>query len=181
MGHTAPSCGESEATVSIDARLIIESRFADNTFTLPLFVGICRSSNEVILADENSNLYEGMSSNFAIIDKDNRLITAPNSVVLMGTIMEVVKIVAAELGLTVVEELPTLQTLASCRGAFITSTSRLLLPIGLIITPDGSEVRFERSSPPPAGEGESADATMHMLQLGVLQKIIERSTDIIIV
>ena len=74
--------------------------------------------------------------------------------------MKVVKTVAAEkLHMTVCEECPNLYQLSSYRHAFVTSTSRLVLPISKIILSDGSFVNFAtpslcRSSPPLVDGGD---------------------------
>lgn len=81
-------------------------------------------SNEVILMDEAGRLYEGLSSNFFVIRPDNSIQTAPLASVLPGTIMK--RILTEE---TVVFEYPLVGEAGEWLGAFITSTSRLILPI----------------------------------------------------
>jgi branched-subunit amino acid aminotransferase/4-amino-4-deoxychorismate lyase len=84
--------------------------------------------NEVLLVD-NGLVYEGLSSNFAVITDKGTLQTAPNTLVLAGTVMAMIKEVAAELGIGIEEDCPDIKGVGSWRAAFITSTSRLLLPI----------------------------------------------------
>jgi branched-subunit amino acid aminotransferase/4-amino-4-deoxychorismate lyase len=135
----------------------------------------CRTSNEVILADDRKYLFEGLSSNFAIIDKDGRLVTAPTTDVLLGTVMEVAKLAAADMGIAVIEEFPKLEDLASCQGAFITSTSRMLLPIEIVNLPDGSEVKYNLNC--EVTNGEDTILVLN-LQRQTMQKLIERASDI---
>jgi branched-subunit amino acid aminotransferase/4-amino-4-deoxychorismate lyase len=109
------------------------------------------------MCDRDGNLYEGLSSNFAAIDMQNRLVTASNKHVLCGTIMEVAKHVAKHaLAMPVVDVFPSIEGLCSgqYRYAFITSTSRLVLPINTIHLPDGSQVHL---NPPTLTDGEGAD------------------------
>lgn len=104
-------------------------------------------SNEVILADLKGNLYEGLSSNFALITSGNKgcvsLMTAPDATVLSGTIMKVVKQKVHLLGITLLETPPTLRDLEQCKAAFITSTSRLVLPIHNILLPNSTSINLD--------------------------------------
>lgn len=88
-------------------------------------------SNEVILSDEDGNLYEGLSSNFFVIRSDGSLQTAPTCSVLVGTVMKRVLIDWKYSG--IVFEHPNIKDIDTWIGAFITSTSRLILPIHKII------------------------------------------------
>lgn len=129
---------------------------------------MCRISNEVILIDDVGRLYEGLSSNFAVLDVDNRLITAPSSAVLSGTIMEVVKVVAGDMGIVVVEEFPLVSRLCTYKAAFVTSTSRLVLPIHLLTLDNGQEISFHY-------EPNDKDAIINILRKSVEQKLIDRA------
>lgn len=109
------------------------------------------ASDEVILADVQGHLYEGLSSNFAIIrtvsGSTTELVTAPDATVLPGTIMRVVKQTVRQLDITLVERLPTVNDLRECEAAFITSTSRLLLPIHNLLLPDRiTEIKVNSTS-----------------------------------
>lgn len=95
--------------------------------------------NETILIDGSSGrCFEGLSSNFAVIDLHNRLLTAPPSVVLAGSVMKMVMEAADELGIDVVLDTPDISDISSWKAAFITSTSRLVLPITEITLEDMS-------------------------------------------
>lgn len=96
--------------------------------------------NEILLVD-NGLVYEGLSSNFAVITDKGTVRTAPNSLVLAGTVMAMVKEISAELGIGVEEECPNIKDIGSWRAAFITSTSRLLLPISQLCI-DGYSTLF---------------------------------------
>lgn len=90
-------------------------------------------SNEVILVDESGRLYEGLSSNFFVIRSgDESIQTAPLDQVLVGTVMK--RILDTE---PVVFEFPRVEEIEKWKGAFITSTSRMILPVHQIITLDG--------------------------------------------
>ena len=94
-------------------------------------------SNEVILCDHDGRLYEGLSSNFFVIRGDGRLQTAPPSEVLMGTVMKRVIEIECEEG--IVFKHPLIEEIDEWQGAFITSTSRLILPIDRIILIDAGK------------------------------------------
>lgn len=85
--------------------------------------------NEVLLVKPDGRILEGLSSNFGLIDEEGRLVTAPDTDVLPGTVMRMVKEAAREIGIPVVERCATLDDAKVCKGAFLTSTSRLLLPV----------------------------------------------------
>ena len=57
------------------------------------------------------------------------LVTAPEGAVLRGTIQQVVLRLAMQAGLRVTHDFPRASEVATWRGAFITSTSRLVLPV----------------------------------------------------
>ena len=124
------------------------------------------------MADED-RLYEGLSSNFAVLDRENRLITAPNTDVLCGTIMEVVKLVASDMGIPVVEEFPSVEALSlgTYQAAFVTSTSRLLLPLQSLSLPSGKEIDF-------CYDPSDGTALLNIIRKSVEQKVIERACDI---
>ncbi len=84
--------------------------------------------NEVLLVNNEGLIYEGLSSNFGVI-KAGCLLTAPDSVVLPGTVMQLVKQSCNALGIPVIEQCPNIEDVHSWQAAFITSTSRLLLPV----------------------------------------------------
>ena len=122
--------------------------------------------NEVILADEQKNLYEGLSSNFAIVLNDYTIVTAPEGMVLKGTMMNVVIDIAHRLGIRIRYDLPTINMLfGECKAAFITSTSRLLLPLSRIFAPDGKEIRL----------GSLDDPVVLRLQDGLKSAMFEKS------
>lgn len=90
-------------------------------------------SNEIILFDKSGRLYEGLSSNFFIINSDGLIQTAPPSDVLLGTVMKhLIQLQEKE----IIFEHPSIYEIDDWLGAFITSTSRLLLPIDTIIYGD---------------------------------------------
>lgn len=135
------------------------------------------SSNEVILADAEGNLYEGLSSNFAVLERDSathqwRLLTAPPGSVLAGSILQLVKEAASQqLGILVLEEPPRLDCLSTYQAAFITSTSRLLLPIHRILLPTGQSVLV--------GDDEEGRQAVKQLQAIILDMILSRSSELV--
>jgi len=90
--------------------------------------------NEVLLSDED-RVFEGLSSNFFCV-KNGTLFTAPREAVLRGTIQGVVEQICERERIPVVGEFPLLSQASVWEGAFLTSTSRLVLPIGCLRIPE---------------------------------------------
>ena len=134
------------------------------------------SSNEILLADAEGNLYEGLSSNFAVLERDPAtrqwcLITAPPGSVLAGSILQLAKEAASQqLGMAVLERAPRLDRLSAYPAAFITSTSRLLLPIHRILLPAGQ---------PIIKEDEEGQRVMAQLHQAILDLILSRSSGLL--
>lgn len=84
---------------------------------------------EEVLLVEDGAVLEGLSSNFAAISQQGCLVTAPPGRVLAGSVMGLVRQACAELGIPVAERCPAIGEAASWQAAFITSTSRLVLPV----------------------------------------------------
>ncbi|KAL0236381.1 hypothetical protein GEMRC1_002963 [Eukaryota sp. GEM-RC1] len=100
------------------------------------------SVHEVVLFEPRSDgnfLYEGLSSNvFGLVKVNSQVIlqTCREGLVLGGTIRRMVMKAAESIGIVVEEECP--QISESLEALFITSTSRLVLPVGVLID-DGHE------------------------------------------
>ncbi|KAF9099565.1 hypothetical protein BGX23_001207 [Mortierella sp. AD031] len=112
-----------------------------------LEAGMSKDTNEALLLDETcQNLYEGLSSNFYAFDRATQsVVTAPLDSVLLGTILKVVLAVCEQQKIPVKFKFPNLKDIDNWEGAFITSTSRLVLPIETMVLPDRSEKKFEES------------------------------------
>ncbi|RHZ44919.1 hypothetical protein Glove_707g55 [Diversispora epigaea] len=99
--------------------------------------------NEVILTDPHThNIYEGLSSNFFAVlhNPDTRqplVVTAPLHCVLEGTIMKMVVMICNRDGIDFKFWFPNIEDISQWKGAFITSTSRLVLPIEIMRFRDG--------------------------------------------
>jgi len=92
---------------------------------------------ECLLAGGESQmeLYEGLSSNFYVI-QDGVLRIAPEGTILLGTIMTLVLEACEKLHIPIIREVPTLEQIETWNGCFISSTSRLVLPVNKITFPD---------------------------------------------
>lgn len=91
---------------------------------------------ETLLVSGNGNeVYEGLSSNFFAVRNGNVYI-APEGTILLGTIMTHVLEACEKLNIPVIREPPSLKYLHEWSSCFITSTSRLVLPIQRICFPD---------------------------------------------
>ncbi|KAF9127285.1 hypothetical protein BGW39_005979 [Mortierella sp. 14UC] len=112
-----------------------------------LEAGLSKDSNEALLLDEASqNVYEGLSSNFYAFDRQSQsVVTAPLDSVLQGTILKVVLTVCEQQKIPVLFKFASLKDIDDWEGAFISSTSRLALPIETLVLPDGSEKKFPES------------------------------------
>ncbi|KAF1805920.1 aminotransferase [Mucor lusitanicus] len=90
--------------------------------------------NEVLLMDDQERLYEGMASNFLVV-KDGAVVCASLDHILLGSILKIVIKVCKEHAIPLKWEFPTLQDgkQGKWEGCFLTSTSRLLLPIETIL------------------------------------------------
>ncbi|KAJ2668076.1 hypothetical protein IWW42_005480 [Coemansia sp. RSA 1085] len=114
--------------------------------------------NEVVLVNwDEKRFFEGLSSNFFAVRqaatysvpefRNYKLVSAPLSSVLLGTIMKLVLRICEEDGISV-EFVPQLEP-ELWAGAFVTSTSRLVLPIeNVVFGDDGQhEQRLSRDNP----------------------------------
>ena len=93
-------------------------------------------AEEALLVTRNGEIYEGTQTNFFALAADGTLETAPDGDVLAGTVRRVVLEVAEREGLCpVVLRAPKLADARTWRGAFLTSTSRLVMPIDTLLLP----------------------------------------------
>eukprot|EP00775_Hariotina_reticulata_P005354 gene5354-5590_t len=83
--------------------------------------------NEVLLVTPEGAVMEGLTSNFFVLSSAGEVETA-DAGVLSGTVRELVLQVCQELNVPVKLQPPQLSNIDSWQGAFISSTSRLLLP-----------------------------------------------------
>jgi len=86
--------------------------------------------NEVIL-NNNGNILEGLSSNFYAV-RNGVVYTAPDELILKGTVRTMVLGLCKQAGIPVTLQCPKELEAATWEGAFITSTSRLVLPVDYI-------------------------------------------------
>ena len=93
---------------------------------------------EVILVGEGGALLEGLQTNFFVVTHSGRVQTADGGEVLLGTVRTLVLEVCASAGIPVDECPPRLADAATWQGAFLTSTSRLVLPIDELQLPGGA-------------------------------------------
>ncbi|CAO3612950.1 unnamed protein product [Cunninghamella blakesleeana] len=119
--------------------------------------------NEVLLSDDHGNIYEGMASNFFAVrqrseEELNRyndthrskyvVVCASLEYVLLGTVMKIIMAICEREKIDIEWVFPNIQDarLNKWEGCFLTSTTRLLLPIETIYTNDGSSpIEFQSS------------------------------------
>ncbi|KAF9962589.1 hypothetical protein BGZ72_000009 [Mortierella alpina] len=113
-----------------------------------ILASMSKDSNEALLLDDTTqNVYEGLSSNFFVLHRKRQsIITAPLDSVLEGTILRSVISVCKEESIPVEYSFPNLQHIDEWEGAFLSSMSRLVLPIEKLILPAGDIKKFEPSS-----------------------------------
>ena len=82
-----------------------------------------KDSNEALLLDDaTQDVYEGLSSNFFVLDRKRQsIITAPLDSVLEGTIMRSVIRVCKEKSIPVEYSFPNLKRVDEWEGAFLSS------------------------------------------------------------
>lgn len=141
------------------------------------------SSNEIVLVDHDSNCYEGLSSNFFIV-KSGKVQTALKGV-LYGTVMDLVLEVCRDIGIEIISSPPQLVEIDSWDEVFITSTSRLVLPVKHIHVHQ-TKIYFDGVAIPLKEEGDSVIMTKTfptdfstLLGSQVKKKLLEHSTKII--
>lgn len=123
--------------------------------------------NEVILEGEDGSLYEGLSSNFFVV-QDGTLYTAGKNI-LEGTVRLLTLEVCRKHGIPVKLEAPNIRDLEKWDGALISSTSRLLLPVMDLSAPDLD---------PPVHRTFAEDSMVFQLEELVLREIEAHSTPI---
>lgn len=99
----------------------------------PLEAASGANVNEILLENDNGAILEGSQSNFFAV-KDGKVYTA-GSGVLKGTVRDTVLKVCEAEGIPVVLEPPFAADVSDWEGAFVTSTSRLVLPIDVVSLP----------------------------------------------
>ncbi|KAI0567754.1 Amino-transferase [Gracilaria domingensis] len=98
-----------------------------------------KEAYETILVGTDSHghmaLIEGLISNFFVITKDMQVYTAPDDVILPGSIRRLVLRACEELGVTVREEAPRLIDWRRFAIGFLTNARTWLLPVCCILVP----------------------------------------------
>jgi hypothetical protein len=99
---------------------------------------------EALLLDPASGcITEGTQTNFFAVASDGAVHTAAPEHCLEGTIRAMVLAACAEQGLSLVQGLgPAASQAGSWRGAFLTSTSRLVLPVDELVQPSGQRTQL---------------------------------------
>ncbi len=105
---------------------------------------------EVLMVDEKGSLLEGLTSNFYAV-RDRELWTAGEGM-LSGITRRMVLQLAREAGILIKLEAPKLADFSSFTEAFITSTSRAVLPV--------TEINHE-----PVGDGKPGPITRALMDL----------------
>jgi hypothetical protein len=129
---------------------------------------------EVLLVGAGGRALEGLQTNFFAVDGAGVLRTAGEGAVLAGTVRGIVLEVCAREGIPVALEAPALGGAAGWRAAFLTSTSRLLLPVDAVAWGAAGEQRRE-----PVALGSRADPLVARLEALVEAEVAARSERIL--
>ena len=87
---------------------------------------------EYILVNDDGEMLEGTQTNFFLVTKDGRVLTADEGI-LRGSVRDSVLRVCAENGIPLELRPPNVDDLEHASGAFISSTSRLVMPIHEVV------------------------------------------------
>jgi branched-subunit amino acid aminotransferase/4-amino-4-deoxychorismate lyase len=121
--------------------------------------------NEIIMYDEKGCVTEGLQTNFFAVSADGTVLTAPDELVLAGTVRKVVLDVVRKHRIPHRLESPRISDASTWESCFICSTSRLVKPI--------SELRI------PEADGRkvfpSADSVSHRIEVLVQEAVRENS------
>jgi len=90
---------------------------------------------EIILLNDNNELLEGTQTNFYVVTNTSTVITA-NESILFGSVRDSVLRVCDLHDINVELRSPTLDDLRHASGVFITSTSRLVMPVHEVVLGD---------------------------------------------
>jgi branched-subunit amino acid aminotransferase/4-amino-4-deoxychorismate lyase len=104
--------------------------------------------NEQVMEEEDGTVLEGFSSNFFVVRENGVIETAAGGAVLSGSIRRLALRIAAAQGVGVALRAPQWQERDQWKDAFITSTSRLILPVDEISDAVGNSWVFHDSDPP---------------------------------
>lgn len=124
---------------------------------------------EALLMDDQGGICEGTQTNFFAVTRDGRLITAGGGACLEGTIRKIVLEVASKEGIPVDLKAPSVSEAEGWGGMFLTSTSRLLLPVDVIEWGGGKRVQLP----------SAANPTVMTLKRGV-EKWVEEASDMVL-
>jgi len=97
---------------------------------------------EAVLLNPDQQITEGSRSNLFFIDRDHRLVTAPEHMILPGITRKYVFDIARTHGIRIIEEAVALASAGSYLSAFISGTSPKVLPVRQL-----DEYRFEVAHP----------------------------------
>jgi branched-subunit amino acid aminotransferase/4-amino-4-deoxychorismate lyase len=103
--------------------------------------------NEILLATDAGEILEGLSSNFYALTAGGALQTAGEGV-LAGSVRAVVLAAAARLGVPVDLAPPRVADVEAWQGAFVSSTSRLLLFVDEVAAPEAAPPRRKAFAKP---------------------------------
>lgn len=112
--------------------------------------------NEILLLDGQGGVLEGMSSNVFVVE-DGKVVT-PDNGILVGTVRNLVLEVCQREGIPITFAAPKMDDANKWEGMFITSTSRLVLPVDSAELPDGRVLNFGSNSIVEKLEQQTADA-----------------------
>jgi len=91
--------------------------------------------NEVVMMTAKG-ITEGTQSNCFVINSNGVVITAPDDQILPGTIRNIVLSICQKAGTPLELKLPQISDISHWKSVFLTSSSRLILPVEKVICPE---------------------------------------------
>ena len=123
-----------ENALAKDSKWVSDRKSLTSTPTSSSSTTTPQKCEEIILLNDNGELLEGTQTNFYVV-KDRTIITA-NEGILYGSVRDSVLRVCNANDIHVELRPPTLDDLRHASGVFITSTSRLVMPVHEVILGD---------------------------------------------
>ncbi|CAI5460926.1 unnamed protein product [Closterium sp. Yama58-4] len=114
-----------------------------------------QGAEEVLLVDSDGSVLEGGTSNFFAVEAGGVVVTAEEGV-LKGTIRSLILSVCQQQGVPVQLRAPQIAEAHTWQGAFISSTSRLLLPLDTILLPSPQHHQQQEDSAVEATPSQNA-------------------------
>jgi len=123
--------------------------------------------NEVVMLTEDGFITEGTQTNFFVLDNGGTIITASDDQILPGTIRNIVLDICKDKNIPLSLNTPNVKDISNWNAVFLTSSSRLILPI--------QSLRFPEEDPPIEHSFSTPESVKHLQEL-LWKNLQKRST-----